>query len=178
MSHRLIPVALALTTILGTGISLRAADLTRSAIVVCTVEKSGNPWTLIAHGERISTRSGNRTEYQLEVAGHTFSYSVDSNPDGSTTMSFPGSLSLIRTLVEKSHGQLTTPRGPVLIPSYPHSLRLDSDRNIREHAILPTFDRVVLLITVAGSVCPRVGEGLRPNPTVERDAPQAARPSP
>src|SRR5882762_4855837 len=167
MSHQLISVALVLTTLLGTGISLRAADLARSAIVVCTVEKSGNPWALIAHGELTSTRSGNRTDYQLEVAGHTFLYSVDSNPDGSTTMSFPGSLSLIRTLVEKSYGQLTTPRGPVAIPSYARSLRVEFDGNIREHAILPTFDRGVLLITVAGSACPRTGEGLRPNPAFE-----------
>lgn len=178
MSYRPIPVALALTTILGTGISLRAADLSRSAMVVCTVEKTGNPWTLIAHGELISSRSGNRTEYQLEVAGHVFSYSVDSKPDGSNTLSFPGSLSLVRTLVEKSHGQLTIPRGPVVIPSSPHSLRVDFDGNIREHAISPTLDHAVVLITVAGSACPRAGEGLRPNPTLERDAPKAARPSP
>jgi len=178
MSHRLISFALALTTILGTGISLGAADLSRSAIVVCTVEKTGNPWTLVAHGELISSRSGNRTEYKLEVAGHTFSYTVDSNPDGSNTLSFPGSLSLVRTLVEKSHGQLTTPRGPVVIPSSPHSLRVDFDGNIREQAISPTLDRVVLLITAAGSACPPKEEGLRPNPTVQRDAPRAARPSP
>src|SRR5258708_26557826 len=102
MSHRLIPDAFALTAILGTGTSVRAADLTRSGVAVCTIEKTGNPWTLIAHGELISSRSGNRSEYQLEVAGHTFSYSVDSNPNGSNTLSFPGSLSLVRTLVEKS----------------------------------------------------------------------------
>ena len=179
MSHRLISFALALTTILGTGISLGAADLSRSAIVVCTVEKTGNPWTLVAHGELISSRSGNRTEYKLEVAGHTFSYTVDSNPDGSNTLSFPGSLSLVRTLVEKSHGQLTTPRGPVVIPSSPHSLSVDYDGNIREHAISPTLDRVVLLITAAGSGCPRTGEGMRPNPTAVRDARKSgARPSP
>jgi len=172
MLHRLIPFALALTTILGTGISLRAADLTRSPMVVCTVEKWGNPWSLIAHGELIRARSGNRTEYQLEVAGHTFLYSVDSNPGGSTSMSPPKSL--IRTLVEKSLGH-TTPRGPIVVPldEGPHSLGLDTDGNIREYATLPTLGRIVL-IAVAGSACPPAGEGLRPNPAFESGPPSAA----
>jgi hypothetical protein len=145
-------------------------------MVVCTIKKWGNPWSLIAHGELVRTISGNRTEYQLEVGEHTFSYSVDSNSDGSTTMSLPSSL--VRALVEKSSGH-TTPRGPIVVPLYgDHTLGADTDGNVREYATLPNLGRIVL-ITVAGSACPRAGEGLRPNPTVERDARKSrARPSP
>src|SRR5256886_5809224 len=38
MSHRLVSVALVLSTIFGAGISLGAAELTRSPMVVCTRE--------------------------------------------------------------------------------------------------------------------------------------------
>jgi hypothetical protein len=185
LSLRLIPIALAFSTLLGAGVSSRAADFTRSAMVVCTIKKWGDPWSLIAHGELVRTISGTRTEYQLEVGEHTFSYSVVSNSDGSTTMSLPSSL--VRALVEKSSGH-TTPRGPIIVPLYgdpenatslpSYTLGADTDGNVREYATLPNLGRIVL-ITVAGSGCPRAGEGLRPNPAVERDARKSrARPSP
>ena len=163
MSLRLIAVSLVFTIILGTGISLRAAESTRSPMVVCTREV-GKPWSLIAHGELVSTRSANQTEYQLEVSGHTFLYIVNSHPNGSPELFFPRSLSLIRILVEKS--EHTTPRGPIVIPKAPYSLSVDFDGNIREYAMLPTLGPLAL-ITVAGSVCPPAGEGLRPNRAFE-----------
>jgi len=176
MSPRLISVALALSTIFGAGVSPGAAELTRSPVVVCTSE-AGKPWSLFARGELVKTKSGTQTEYQLEVAGHTFQYIVDSLPDGSPGLSFPSSVSLIRTLVEKS-AEHTTPRGPIVVPKASYSLTVAPDGNVREYAMLPTVGPLALA-TVAGSSCPRGGERLRPNPTVERDARKSgARPSP
>jgi hypothetical protein len=160
MPHRLISVALVLSTIFGVGISPMAAELIRSPIVVCTREV-GNPWSLFAHGELVTTKSGTQTQYQLEVAGHTFQYIADSLPDGSPGMSFPPSVSLIRTLVEKS-AEHTTPRGPIVVPKASYSLTVDPNGNIREYAMLPTVGPLAL-VTVAGSSCPPAGEGLRPN---------------
>jgi hypothetical protein len=151
MLCRLIPAGLVLTTTLGAGVSLAATDSTRSPIVVCTKEV-GHPWSLIAHGDLVRIRLANRIEYQLEVQGQTFLYSVESHPDGSTQTSFPPSLSLIRPLVEKSLGK-TTPRGPIVVPSPSYSLSVDTEGNIREYAMLPTVGPLAL-ITVAGSACP------------------------
>ena len=155
MSHRLVSVALVLSTIFGAGISLGAAELTRSPMVVCTRE-AGNPWSVFARGELVTTKSGTQTEYRLEVAGHTFQYIVDSLPDGSPAMSFPRFVSLIRTLVEKS-AEHTTPRGPIVVPKASYSLTVDPDGNIREYAMLPTVGPLAL-VTVAGSSRPPAGK--------------------
>jgi len=151
MLCRLISAGLVLTTILGAGVSLAATDSTRSPVVVCTREV-GHPWSLIAHGDLVRMRLANRIEYQLRVEGQTFLYSVESHPDGSTQMSFPPSLSLIRPLVEKSLGK-TAPRGPIVVPKPSYSLSVDTEGNIREYAMLPTAGPLAL-ITVAGSACP------------------------
>src|SRR6267378_6336329 len=109
-------LALALLTVLTTVLSAETTDSVRSAMVICTTKKLGEPWSLIAQGELTRTRSADRIEYVLKVAQHTFSYLAISNPDGTTSFSRP--LSLIRTLVQGALGPQspTIPRGPVAIP--------------------------------------------------------------
>ena len=150
MLCRLISSGLALTTTLGTGVSLAARDSTHSPIVVCTRE-IGKPWSLLAHGELVRIRATSRTGYELRVREHTFLYSVESNADGSQTP-FPPSLSLITLLGEKFQRH-TTPRGPIVVPVPSSALSVDPEGNIREYIMLPNLGPLAL-ITVTGSACP------------------------
>jgi hypothetical protein len=173
-------LALAPLTILTTVLSAETTDSMRSAMVICTTKKLGEPWSLIAQGELTRTRSADRIEYVLKVAQHTFSYLAISNPDGTTSFSRP--LSLIRTLVQGSHGAQspTIPRGPVTIPMdlvpqselpvYGGSFSLDG--NIREYVLSPSESTVLIAIT--GSACPSPGEE-RPNSAPHRDGREASR---
>jgi len=172
MLCRPISAGLVLTTTLGGGVSLAATDLTRSPIVVCTREV-GRPWSLIAHGDLVRIRLANRIEYQLEVRGQTFLYSVESRADGSTQMSFPTSLSLIRPLVEKSpdkvlHEGRLSYRGPPTALALIVRVTSVSTPCCRQRSVSANNCRRVSLSSA--------GEELRPNPQIERDASQAALP--
>ena len=149
------------TSMLVAGVA-QGAEPTRTPIVVCTVEKWGDPWSTIARGELTRTKSGENTEYELLVSGKRFHYSLMSPPQ-----------SLMSALVTDPPRQLTTPRGPIIIglghgddnqTSVPsHSIGVEVDGSIRELRRL-SETRSMVLITANGSACPPAGEGLGPNP--------------
>ena len=141
-------------------------------VVICT-SQSGEPWKLLTTGTLNRAVTGTRTDFELQTAHGTFSWTIEKHLDGSTstTTGF-----LMPVLLPRPH---TVPRGPIVVPD----ANLKPIRQLMSASgeIIQEFDGTKSLISIPGSTCPPRGYDARswPNNTVERDARKSgARPSP
>jgi len=136
------------------------------AVAVC-ISDFGEPWKLITVAMRTRSVSASRIEYELKTPQHAFTWSFVTNPDRSTAIFGPGHLIPILAPGWENLYPNATPGKSFEVIFREH---LDVNGEIQESR------GPRALIVARGSVCPANDYG-RPNPTMERDAPQAARPS-